>query len=103
MGNQNDKKKRKSNMLCRKQNRTEQNKSIESDTEIENCNTIMRKKVQCALYLYLYLYYILFIHKWDKEDTLAALPSPSIVTQNKNKIKINDYYQKKKKKKKKKK
>ena len=75
------------------QNSTEQNKSIESGTETENCNTITRKKVQCALYLYLYLYYILFIHTWDKQDTLAMLPSPSIVTQNKNKIKINDYYQ----------
>ena len=37
--------------------------------------------------------YILHIHTWDKEDTLAVLPSPSIVTQNKNKIKINDYNQ----------
>ena len=34
---------------------------------------------------------MLHIHTWDKEDTLAVSPSPSIVTENKNKIKINNY------------
>jgi len=59
-------------------------KHCRGDRERES-EIIMRRKLQCNGYLCSILY---IIHLRDKEDTLAVSPSPSIVTQNKIKIKI---------------